>query len=69
MGYGGEKTERMSSLNGISDDDKTCGLNDMNCLGEDDDSSCGLNDMNCVDGKDDMSCSLNNMNCEEEQNK
>ena len=64
-----KKQSGWSNLNGISDDDKTFGLNDMNCLGEDDDSSCGLNDMNCVDGKDDMSCSLNNMNCEEEQNK
>ena len=64
-----KKQSGWPNLNGISDDNKTCGLNDMNCLGEDDDSSCGLNDMNCVDGKDDMSCSLNNMNCEEEQNK
>lgn len=62
-----KKQSGWANLNGISDDDKTCGLNDMNCLGEDDDSSCGLNDMNCVDGKDDISCSLNNMNCEEEQ--
>ena len=41
-----KKQSGWSNLNGISDDDKTCGLNDMNCLGENDDSSCGLNDMN-----------------------
>lgn len=52
------------NLNGMSNDDKTCALNDMNCLGEEDSSSCGINDMNCVDGNDNMSCSLDNMNCE-----
>ena len=41
-----KKQTGWANLNGISDDDKTCGLNDMNCLGEDDDSSCGLNAMN-----------------------
>ena len=30
-----KKASGWSNLNGISDDDKTCGLNDMNCLGED----------------------------------
>lgn len=50
------------NLNGISDDDKTCGITDMNCLGEDDDKTCGITDMNCVDGQD-LDCALDNMNC------
>lgn len=29
-----KKSTGWGNLNGISDDDKTCGLNDMNCLGE-----------------------------------
>ena len=43
-----KKASGWSNLNGISDDDKTCGLNDMNCLSGEDDSTCGLNDMNCL---------------------
>ena len=32
--------------NGMTkEDDKTCGLNNMNC--EEDDKTCGLNNMNC----------------------
>lgn len=58
------KTNSWNNLNGISEDDKTCAITDMNCLGEEDDSSCGLTDMNCVDGQD-MNCSLDNMNCDE----
>lgn len=57
------------NLNGISDDDKTCALDDMNCLGDEDVSSCGLSDMNCVDDKKDLSCALDNMNCEPEDEK
>lgn len=64
-----KKQTGWSNLNGISDEDKTCGLNDMNCLGDKDDSSCNLNDMNCVDNEDDMSCSLNNMNCVDDEAK
>ena len=51
------------NLNGISDDDKTCGLNDMNCLEDEDDKSCGLNDMNCVADETDKTCALDDMNC------
>lgn len=64
---GAEKS--WGNLNGISDDDKTCALNDMNCLGDEDASSCGLNDMNCVGDQDDLSCALDNMNCEPEEKK
>ena len=58
-----KKASGWSNLNGISDDDKTCGLNDMNCLEDEKDTSCGLNDMNCLSGEDDSTCGLNDMNC------
>lgn len=58
-----KKATGWGNLNGISDDAKTCGLNDMNCLGEDDNSSCGLNDMNCLGADDDKTCALDDMNC------
>lgn len=50
------------NLNNVSED-KTCGLNDMNCLGDEDSTNCGLNDMNCLSGEEDKNCSLNDMNC------
>lgn len=58
-----KKNAGWSNLNGISDDDKTCGLNDMNCLEDEKGTSCGLNDMNCLSGEDDSTCGLNDMNC------
>ncbi|MGN0157893.1 MAG: hypothetical protein ACI39W_01940 [Brotaphodocola sp.] len=51
------------NLNGISDDDKTCGLNDMNCVADEEEKSCGLNDMNCLGSEDDTTCALDDMNC------
>lgn len=56
-----------ANLNGLSDDDTTCALEDMNCLGDKDTSSCSLEDMNCVDGKEDLTCALDNMNCVDEE--
>ncbi len=58
-----KKATGWGNLNGISEDDTTCGLNDMNCLGEDDDKSCALDDMNCLGETDDKTCALDNMNC------
>lgn len=58
-----KKASGWANLNGISDDDRTCGLNDMNCLGDEEDKSCSLNDMNCLSGQEDSTCSLNDMNC------
>ncbi len=52
--------------NGMTEkDDRTCGLNNMNCE-EEDDKTCGLNNMNCVPEEDDKTCGLNNMNCEKD---
>lgn len=58
-----KKIAGWNNLNGISEDDKTCGLNDMNCLDGEDDKTCGLNDMNCLADEDDKTCALNDMNC------
>lgn len=57
------------NLNGISEDDRTCGLNDMNCISDEDDRTCGLNDMNCLSGEDDKTCGLSDMNCLSENEK
>lgn len=38
----------ITNMNGITDDDKTCGLNDMNCVGDNENVTCSLNDMNCT---------------------
>ena len=57
------KSADWKNLNGLSEDDKTCAITDMNCLGEEDDSTCAITDMNCVDGQD-MNCAIVNMNCE-----
>lgn len=54
------------NLNGISDDDRTCALNDMNCLEGEADKTCSLNDMNCLTGEEDKTCSLSDMNCMDE---
>ena len=53
----------ITNMNGITDDDKTCGLNDMNCVGDNENVTCGLNDMNCVGDNENVTCSLNDMNC------
>lgn len=58
-----KKETGWSNLNGISDSDQTCGLNDMNCVADEDDKSCSINDMNCVADDKDSTCSLNDMNC------
>ena len=54
----------ITNMNGIADDDdRTCALNDMNCLGEEDDQKFSLTDMNAVTGDEDTSCALDDMNC------
>ena len=52
-----------ANINGISDDDdRTCALNDMNCLGTQEEKVYGITDMNAVGG-DDTTCALIDMNC------
>ena len=51
------------NINGIStDDDRTCALNDMNCLDTQEEKTYGLTDMNAAVG-DDSTCALVDMNC------
>jgi len=53
----------LTNMNGMTNEEgKTCGLNDMNCLGEEEKKS-GLNDMNGMTEEDGKACSLNDMNC------
>ena len=52
-------------LNGItSDDDRSCALNDMNCLEGQEEQTYSITDMNAVAKDEDTSCSLDDMNCE-----
>ena len=51
----------LTNMNGITED--TCGLNDMNCVGEEEDTTCGLTNMNCEDEEDEKTCGLTDMNC------
>ena len=52
------------NVNGISaDDDRTCALNDMNCLETQEDKTYGITDMNAVGADDDTTCALTDMNC------
>ena len=51
------------NVNGISaEDDRTCALNDMNCLDTQEEKTYALTDMNAAAG-DDSTCALVDMNC------
>ncbi len=55
----------ITNMNGISsDDDRSCALNDMNCLEGQEEQSFSITDMNAVTKDEDTSCSLDDMNCE-----
>ena len=55
----------ITNMNGItSDDDRSCALNDMNCLEGQEEQSFSITDMNAVAKDEDTSCSLDDMNCE-----
>lgn len=54
----------LTNMNGIStDDDRTCALNDMNCLENQEEKTFGLTDMNAVGKDEDTTCALDDMNC------
>ncbi len=58
-----KKNLGLGNMNGMTDQDhRTCGINDMNCLGGEEKEQT-LNDMNGMSREDGMSCSLNDMNC------
>ena len=59
-----------NNVNGISkDDDRSCALNDMNCLETQEEKSYGITDMNAVGNDDSTTCALNDMNCLNEDDK
>ena len=49
-----KKAGGWENLNGMSNEKKTCGINDMNCLEEGEAVTCSINVMNCVEGKKDL---------------
>lgn len=54
----------IKNMNGMTqNDDKSCGLNDMNCEGDTTPKAASLNNMNSMTHDDDKSCGLNDMNC------
>ena len=51
------------NVNGMSaEDDRTCALNDMNCLETQEEKVYGITDMNAT-ANDDTTCALSDMNC------
>ena len=58
-----DKKLGIDNMSGVTNnDDKSCGLNDMNCNGSEE-SSHGLNNMNGATKDEDKTCGLNDMNC------
>ena len=54
----------LNNMNGLTtDDDRTCGLQDMNCLQKKDKSGLDITDMNALGKDDDRTCALQDMNC------
>ena len=54
----------ITNMNGITaDDDRTCGLLDMNCLETQDQKDFDITDMNAKGKDDDTTCALQDMNC------
>lgn len=58
-----EKNLDITNLNGMSsDDDTTCGLNDMNCV-ETKETASSITNMNSASSDDDTTCNFTDMNC------
>ena len=54
----------ITNMNGISsEDERTCGLQDMNCLEKQEQKTHDITDMNAVGKDDDTTCALQDMNC------
>lgn len=54
----------ISNMNGATDDeDKTCGLQDMNCLEGQEPKPHSLNNMNGDTSAEDKTCGITDMNC------
>lgn len=55
----------ITNMNGISsDDERSCALNDMNCLEGQEEQTFSITDMNALTEDEGTSCSLDDMNCE-----
>ena len=58
----------ITNMNGITaDDNRTCALQDMNCLEKQDSKNFDITDMNAVGKDDDTTCALQDMNCTGEE--
>lgn len=54
----------ITNMNGITaDDDRTCALQDMNCLDTQEPKEYSITDMNAAGKDDDITCALQDMNC------
>ena len=54
----------LNHMNGLTaDDERTCGLQDMNCLETKDKAGLDITDMNAVGKDDETTCALQDMNC------
>ena len=54
----------LNNMNGVTEeDDRTCGLQDMNCLDTQEKKDYDITDMNAVGKDDDTTCGLQDMNC------
>ena len=54
----------ISNMNGLTEEDeRTCGLQDMNCLDTQPDKDFDITDMNALGKDDDTTCALQDMNC------
>ena len=54
----------ITNMNGLSqDDERTCGLQDMNCLEKEQKKDFDITDMNALGKDDDTTCALQDMNC------
>ncbi len=58
-----DKNLNISNMNGAThDDEQTCGITDMNCVGDAQTAS-SLNNMNSVSNDEDKTCGITDMNC------
>lgn len=54
----------ITNMNGLSqEDERTCGLQDMNCLEKEQNKDYDITDMNALGKEDDVTCALQDMNC------
>ena len=58
----------ITNMNGLSgEDDRTCGLQNMNCMEQEEKKNYDITDMNAVGKDDDITCALQDMNCTGDQ--